>query len=141
MGVQSGFRYEEMEIGIMEETAQKAYHNQPAATAIWALENFICVLNRVKSERAPSESENPYFILIPNQSLILAHTRLALLYEKMNDYTKSTYHFERAMTNSKNAGLKAIETQTDLINLVNRIYPNDEIYDKSTGKQKLLEDI
>ncbi len=115
------FMLQEKEIFEMEETAVQAYHNQPNEVAVWALENHINTLNRLKEERSSAEVENPYFFLSPDQSLVLAHTRLGQLYKRMNHLEKSKYHFERAMSHIENSRLKVIKTEADLIDFINRL--------------------
>jgi len=115
------FMLQEGEIIEMEDAAVQAYHNQPNEVAIWALENHIKTLNRLKEERSSAEVENPYFILSPTQSLVLTHTRLGQLYKKMGYVEKSKHNFEQAMSNIKNARLKAVKTEEDLIALINRL--------------------
>jgi tetratricopeptide (TPR) repeat protein len=115
------FMLQEKEIYEMEEAAVQAYHNQPNEVAIWALENYIKTLNRLKEERSSAEVENPYLILSPAQSLVLTHARLGQLYKKMGYVEKSKHNFEQAMANIESAGLKAIKTEEDLIALIKRL--------------------
>ena len=115
------FMLQEGEIVMMEKAAQKAYANQPTAVAIWALENYINTLKRVKEERAPAKNDKPYFLLRPDQSLTFAHARLGLIYKKMKNHAKSAHHFEQAMLHIKNTKLKAIKTEDDLIYLITRL--------------------
>ena len=118
---QAMFMLQEKEICEMEDAAVQAYHNQPNEVAIWALENYIKTLNRLKEERSSAEVENPYFILSPAQSLVLTHTRLGQLYKKMGYVEKSKHNFEQAMSNIEDARLKVIKTEEDLIAFINRL--------------------
>ena len=115
------FMLQEKEIFEMEEAALQAYHNQPNEVAIWALENYINTLNRVKEERSSAGVENPYFILSPIQSLAFSHARIGQLYKKMGNVEKSKYHFEQAMSHIENSRLKVIKTEADLIDFINRL--------------------
>ena len=115
------FMLQEKEIFELEEATEKAYYNQPNEVAIWALENYIKTLNRLKEERSSAEVENPYFILSPAQSLVLTHTRLGQLYKKMGYVEKSKHNFEQAMFNIEDARLKVIKTEEDLIAFINRL--------------------
>jgi len=115
------FMLQEKEIFEMEDATVQAYHNQPNEVAIWALENHIKTLNRLKEERSSAGVENPYFILSPAQSLVSTHTRLGQLYKKMGYVEKSKHNFEQAMSNIENARLKAIKTEEDLIALIKRL--------------------
>ena len=115
------FMLQEVEIAMMEEAAVQAYSDEPNEVAVWALENHIKTLNRLKEERSSAEVEDPYVIISPDQSLVLTHTRLGLLYKKMNNQLKSTHHFEQAMSHIENARLRGIKNQDDLITLVNRM--------------------
>ena len=112
---------QEKEIIEMEEAAVQAYYNEPNEVAVWALENHIKTLNRIKEERSSSDVENPYFILIPAQSLVCIHARLGQLYKKMGYAEKSKHNFEQAMSNIENTKLKAIATEEDLVALINRL--------------------
>ena len=115
------FMLQEQEILEMEEVAVQAYYNEPNEVAVWALENHIKTLNRLKEERSSSDVENPYFILFPAQSLVCTHARLGQLYKKMSCVEKSKHNFEQAMSNIENAKLKAIKTEEDLVALINRL--------------------
>ena len=114
------FMLQEKEVFEMEEAALQAYHNQPNEVAIWALENYINTLNRVKEERSSAGVENPYFLLTPIQSLAFCHARIGQLYEKTGNVEKSNYHFEQAMSHVKNSQMKGIKTEADLIDAINR---------------------
>lgn len=46
----SMFVLQEKKIFEMEEASVKAYYDQPAEVAIWALENYISTLNKLKEE-------------------------------------------------------------------------------------------
>ena len=118
------FMLQEKEIFEMEEATVQAYYNQPNEVAIWALENYIKTLNRLKEERSSAEVENPYFILSPVQSLTFAHTRLGQLYKKTDNIEKSKYHFKQAMSHIKNTKLKVIKTEEDLIDFINILDQN-----------------
>ena len=115
------FMLQEKEIFEMEEAAVQAYYNEPNEVAVWALENHIKTLNRLKEERSSAEVENPYFIFPPFQPLVFTHTRLGQLYKKMGYIEKSRHNFEQAMSNIENAGLKGIKTEEDLIAFMNRL--------------------
>lgn len=115
------FMLQEKEIFEMEEVAVQAYYDEPNEVAVWALENHIKTLNRLKEERSSSSVEDPYFILSPAQSLVLTHARLGQLYKKMGCIEKSKHNFEQAMSNIENAKLKVIKTEEDLVVLINRL--------------------
>lgn len=115
------FMLQEHEIIEMEEVAVQAYYNEPNEVAVWALENHIKTLKRLKEERSSSDIENPYFILSPAQSLVFTHARLGQLYKKMSYIEKSKHNFEQAMSNIENASLKVIKTEEDLIAFINRL--------------------
>ncbi len=115
------FMLQEKEIYEMEDAAVQAYHNQPNEVAIWALENYIKTLNKLKEQRSSAEVENPYLILSPARSLVLTHTRLGQLYKKMGHVEKSKHNLEQAMSNIEKAGLKVIKTEEDLIAFINRL--------------------
>jgi len=118
---QAMFMLQEAEICEMEDAAVQAYHNQPNEVAIWALENYIKTLNKLKEQRSSADVENPYLILSPAQSLVLTHARLGQLYKKMGHVEKSKHNLEQAMSNIENAGLKVIKTEEDLIAFINRL--------------------
>ncbi|MHC4115461.1 MAG: hypothetical protein ACYSSL_09120 [Planctomycetota bacterium] len=115
------FMLQEKEIIEMEEVAVQAYYNEPNEVAVWALENHIKTLNRLKEERSSSGVEDPYWILFPAQSLVFTHARLGQLYNKMGCIEKSKHNFEQAMSNLENANLKAIKTGEDLVAFINRL--------------------
>ena len=118
---QSMFMLQETEICEMEDAAVQAYHNQPNEVAIWALENYIKTLNKLKEQRSSAEVENPYLILSPARSLVLTHARLGQLYKKMGHVEKSKHNLEQAMSNIEKAGLKVIKTEEDLIAFINML--------------------
>lgn len=112
---------QEREIFEMEEASVKAYYDQPAEVAIWALENYISTLNRLKEERASAEVENPYFLLRPDHSLIFSHARLGQLYKKLNNTEKHKYHLEQAMSKSKEINFPSFDTEEQLIDFIHRV--------------------
>jgi hypothetical protein len=101
---QAMFMFQETEIFELEEAAEQAYHNQPNEVAVWALENYINALNRLKEQRSSAKVENLYIFPSTAQSSLLAHARLGKLYKKMNELEKSKYHFEQAISYSDLAG-------------------------------------
>jgi hypothetical protein len=105
----------------MEEASVDAYYNQPAEVAVWALENYISTLNRLKEERASFEVENPYFLLRPDPSIVFSHARLGQLYKKLNNTGKHKYHFEQAMSKSKEINFPAFDTEEKLIDFIHRV--------------------
>lgn len=115
------FMLQEKAVFEMEEATVQAYYNEPNEVAVWALENYIKTLNRLKEERSLTCVENPYFFLSPAQSLVCTHARLGQLYKKMGCVEESKHNFEQAMSNIENAELKAIETEEDLVALINRL--------------------
>ena len=115
------FILQEGEIIEMEEVAVQAYYNEPNEVAVWALENYIKTLNRLKEERSSAEFENLYIILIPSQSLMFSHARLGQLYKKLGNVEKSRYNFERAMSYIGDGKLKVNKTEADLINFVHSL--------------------
>jgi len=111
------FMLQEKEIFQMEEAAVRAYYTEPNEVAVWALENQINTLNKLKEERSQTDVNQPYW---PDQSLALLHARLGQLYNKMNNSEKSNYHFDQALYYSKLA-LKNVNTREDLLKLVTKI--------------------
>jgi tetratricopeptide (TPR) repeat protein len=109
------FMLQEKEIFEMGEAVEEAYYSQPNEVAVWALENYIKILNELKEERSPAKVENPYFILSPDTDLAFAHTRLGKLYKQMGNDEKSRYHFEQAISCSKHTKLKCINTEEDCL--------------------------
>ena len=121
----SMFLLQEKEIFELEEATEKAYYNQPNEVAIWALENYIDTLNKLKEERSSADVENPYFILSPDYSLAIAHARLWKLCKEMNNSEKSRYHLEQAISHCK-----PIATEEDLIRLLANL---DRVHDEGGG--------
>lgn len=115
------FMLQEKEIVEHEEAVVQAYYDQPNDVAVWALVDYINTLNKLKKERGSTGVENPYFLINPDSSLVLAHTRLGQLYKKMDNHEKSGYHFEQAFSYSKLAKLKNLNTKEDLLALLARI--------------------
>ena len=115
------FLLQEEEIVKMEEAAHAAYIEEPPAVAVWALENYVDTVERLKQEREAGRSDNPYLVLTPDASLVMAHARLALLHHNLRDETKSDYHLEEAMAHNRRARLAGIEDKEDLIRLMNNI--------------------
>ena len=109
------FMLQEKEIFKMGEAAEDAYYNQPNEVAVWALENQIKRLNKVKEERSAAGVENPYFMLSPDTDLVFAHLRLGKLYKQMGSDEKSRYNFEQAISLGKNTRLKCINTEEDCL--------------------------
>ncbi|MFH1857024.1 MAG: hypothetical protein ABH836_07390 [Candidatus Omnitrophota bacterium] len=91
------FMLQEREIWQFGEAAKEAYFKEPSIIGIWALENYINVLNRVKLERSSSKKENPYFMLSPNRDIMISHTRIALLYKKMQNQSEYKVHIKEAL--------------------------------------------
>ena len=120
------FSLQEVEILEFENSAVDAYDNQPTEVAIWALENFIGMLNRIKKERAPAEVENPYLMLTPDTSLVFSHARLAQLYQKMNNVEKYKYHLEQAVTKGKETHLSALDSEEKLINFIHKLDSSED---------------
>jgi hypothetical protein len=114
------FMLQEKEIFQMEEAAVRAYYTEPNEVAVWALENQINILNKLKEERSQADVNQPYFFYWPDQSLALLHARLGQLYNKMNNSEKSNYHFDQALYYSKRA-LRNVNTREDLLKLVTKI--------------------
>ena len=112
---------QEREIIEFGNSAVDAYYNHPTETATWALETHIATLNRVKQERASAEVENPYFFLLPDDSLISSHARLGQLYKKLNNAEKSKYHFEQAMSKWKKKHKHPFPTEEELLAFVHRL--------------------
>jgi len=115
------FMLQEKEIFEMGEAAEEAYYNHPNEVAVWALESYIKTLNKVKEERSPAEVENPYFILSPDTDLVFAHARLGKLYKKMGNAEKSRYHFEQAISHSKYAKVKWLNTEEDCVRMLDAL--------------------
>lgn len=107
------FSLQEKEIFNIGQAAEDAYYNEPNQVAVWALENYIKTLNNLKEERKPATVKNPYFILTPDIDLLFAHARLGKIYKQMGNDEKSRYHFEQAISHSKNTRLKSLNTQED----------------------------
>lgn len=112
---------QEMEIVEFEGSTVDAYYNQPTEVAIWALENYINTLNRVKEEHALADTEKPYILFSPDRSLALSHARLVLLYKKLNDPEKCKYHFEMATSQTKGINLSAFDTEEKLIEFIHKL--------------------
>lgn len=117
----SMFVLQEKKFFEMEEASVKAYYDQPAEVAIWALENYISTLNKLKEERASAEVENPYFLLRPDHSLVFSHARLGQLYKKLNNTEKHKYHLEQAMSKSKEINFPAFDTEEKLIDFIHKV--------------------
>ena len=120
------FLLQEIEILEFENSAVDAYDNQPTEVAVWALENFIGVLNRIKEERAPAEVENPYLMLTPDTSLVFSHARLAQLYQKLNNVEKYKYHLEQAITKGKETYLSSLDSEEKLIDFIHRLDSSED---------------
>jgi hypothetical protein len=114
------FMLQEKEIIEMEDAAKLAYHNESNEVAIWALENYIQTLDKVKKERSSTKAENPYVILLPTQSLVFAHTRLGQLYKNMGNTEKSKYHFEQAISYAKSIKMPW-ETEESLLSVLSEL--------------------
>lgn len=109
---------QEKEIFKMGEAAEDAYYNQSNEVAVWALENYIKILNELKEERSHAEAENPYFILSPDADLVFAHARLGKLYKQMGYVKKSRYHFEQAISCNKYTPWKSINREEDCLRIL-----------------------
>ncbi|MHC4264657.1 MAG: hypothetical protein ACYSUK_01845 [Planctomycetota bacterium] len=119
------FMLQEKEIFEMEEVAVQAYYNEPNEVAVWALENCISTLNRVKEERSIPEVEDPYHILSPIYSLTICHAMLGQLYKKMGEPAKSQKNFEQAISYGRLVFLgidfdKREEALVKLLNIIER---------------------
>ncbi len=112
------FLLQEEEIIMMEEAAHEAYLKEPPAVAVWALENYVNTMDRLKKERSSVATDNPFLVLTPDDSLVLAHARLCILNENLSKYAKSRYHLEAAVAHIPAAGLPGIANQADLIRLM-----------------------
>jgi tetratricopeptide (TPR) repeat protein len=112
------FMLQEKEIFKIGEAAEEAYYNEPNEVAVWALENYVKILNELKKERAPAKTKNPYFILSPDIDSVLAHARLGKLYKQMGNAEKSSHHFEQAISYSKYTPLKSINTEEDCLRIL-----------------------
>jgi tetratricopeptide (TPR) repeat protein len=115
---QAMFMLQEKEIFEMGEAAKDAYYNQPNEVAVWALENYIKILNELKEERSPAKVKNPYIILDPDTDLVFTHARLGKLYEQMGNAEKSEYNFKQAISCSKNTCFKCISTEEDCLKIL-----------------------
>jgi L-ribulose-5-phosphate 3-epimerase UlaE len=115
------FMLQEKEILNIGEAAEDAYYNEPNEVAVWALENYIKTLNELKEERKPAKVKNPYFILTPDIDLLFAHARSGKIYKQMGNDEKSQYHFEQAISHSKNTRLKSLNTQEDCLKMLDAI--------------------
>jgi len=124
------FMFQEREIFEMEAASEKAYYEQPAEVAIWALENYISTLNRVKEERGSAGAESPYFILSPDRSLIYSHARLGQLYKKLNNDEKQKYHFDMAMSKSKEIKFPKFDTEEQLVDFIHRLDSETKVIGK-----------
>ncbi len=115
------FLLQEKEILNIGQAAEDAYHNEPNQVAVWALENYIKTLNNLKEERKPAKVKNPYFILTPDIDLLFAHARLGKIYKQMGNDEKSRYHFEQAISHSKNTKFKSLNTQEDCEKMIDAL--------------------
>ncbi len=109
------FMLQEKEIFEMGEAAEDAYYNQPSEVAVWALENYIKTLNKIKEERGHAGLENPYVILDPDTDLVFAHARLGKLYRQMGNAERSEYNFKQAISCSRDTCFKYISTEEDCL--------------------------
>ena len=112
---------QEKEIIRFEWSAEDAYYNQPTEVAIWALENLVSTLNSFKEERPFTEVEVPYFLLRPDHSLVFSHARLGQLYKKLDNTEKYKYHFDLAMSLSKENSFPSFDTEEELINFIHKV--------------------
>ena len=133
----SVFMFQEMEVFQFEQTAEDAYKNQLAEVAIWALENTIKSLNRIKEQRASADTEDPYILLTPDISLVLSHGRLAKLYKKLNNEEKYNYHIEKAVSVHNRKGMK-ITTDEEMLEYINKLEATNEVDQEDNPKQKYL---
>jgi tetratricopeptide (TPR) repeat protein len=115
------FALQEKEIFNIGEAAENAYYNEPNEVAAWALENYIKTLNELKEERKSAEVKNPYFTLAPDIDLLFAHARLGKIYKQLGNDEKARYHFEQALSYSKNTELKSINTQEDCLKILDAL--------------------
>ena len=65
--------------------------------------------------------KNPYFILTPDIDLLFAHARLGKIYKQMGNDEKSRYHFEQAISHSKNTKFKSLNTQEDCEKMIDAL--------------------
>jgi tetratricopeptide (TPR) repeat protein len=112
------FLLQEKEIFSMGEAVEDAYCNEPNEVAVWALENYIKTLNNLKEERKSISVKNPYLTLTPDMDLFLAHARLGKIYKQLGNDEKSQYHFEQAISYSKNSQCKSVNTQEDCLKML-----------------------
>jgi hypothetical protein len=115
------FLLQEKEVVNIGQAAEDAYYNEPNEVAVWALENYIKTLNELKEERKPAEVKNPYFILTPDIDLFFTHARLGKIYKQLGNDEKSLYHFEQAISYSKNTKLKSLNTQEDCLKMLDAL--------------------
>jgi hypothetical protein len=115
------FMLQEKEISQIGEASEDAYHNQPSEVAVWALENYVKTLNELKEERSSLNVKNPYFILSPGTDLVFAHARLGKLYKQLGNDEKCRYHFEQAISLSKDTNLKHIDTEEDCLRILDAL--------------------
>ncbi len=122
------FMLQEKEIFKMGEAAEDAYYNQPNEVAAWALESYIKTLNEVKEEHSQARVENPYFILSPDTDLVFAHARLGKLYKQIGNAEKSRYHFEQAISYSKQTKMTDLDTEENCAKMLDAL---DKSHSKS----------
>jgi tetratricopeptide (TPR) repeat protein len=115
------FFLQEKELVNIGEAAEDAYHNEPNQVGIWALENYIKTLNNLKEERKSINVKNPYFILSPDTDLLFAHARLGKIYKQLGNDEKSRYHFEQAISYSKNTKCQSLNTQEDCEKMIDAL--------------------
>ncbi len=115
------FLLQEKEVLNIGKAAEDAYYNEPNEVAVWALENYIKILNNIKEERKSINVKNPYFILSPDTDLLFAHARLGKIYKQMGNDEKSRYHLEQAISYSKNTPCKTVNTQEDCLKMLEHL--------------------
>ncbi len=111
---------QEMEIFQFGQIAEDAYFNQTHEIAIWSLEKYIDVLNRIKRERSSMKKERPFWMLAPDAELQISHTRLALIYKKMDNLEKFKFHIKK--------GIEALPRMMSEEKLVSFVKKLDKIF-------------
>lgn len=127
------FMFQEKEIYAIGQAAEKAYYNGPNEVAIWALENYVNTLSELKKERGNSKTQNPYLLILPDTDLMIAHARLAKLYQRINNIEKSKHHLEQAISCSKNSKLGGFSTEKDFSKMLDAL---DKSYNENLEKQQ-----
>lgn len=95
------FMLQETDLVRAEESATRAYLNEPPEVGIWALEDYMAFFEEVIAHRMTAveeeqDAERDVFLMARPEMRWVSYTRLALLYEKAGNEAKRDEAFQKA---------------------------------------------